>query len=161
MRTASMQSILIIALASAAAMTAHAQGTKISGLPNASALSGSEKLPAVQGAGHVAITPAQIRSYASNAVDIRDYGVTAGAPDRDGDRGRHQRRSFNLISMVRPQANVINDAASPGGNLPTAAQYTWKMDANVYNVRLSSPDFAGRSRTSTSALPLRHSVSFC
>jgi hypothetical protein len=43
----------------------HAQGTKISALSNAGALSGTEKLPAVQGAGNVNVTPAQIATYVS------------------------------------------------------------------------------------------------
>ena len=51
-------------------------------------------------------------------------------------------QNMNLITMVRPQAIVNNvSGVSPGGNIPTSAQYIYYQDGNVQNIRLIAPDF--------------------
>ena len=66
--------------------------------------------------------------------------VIAGGAANGFDLSASGAQKLNLITMIRPQANVINDTASPAGNPATSAQYTWKMDTNVTNVRLTAPD---------------------
>lgn len=48
---------------------------------------------------------------------------------------------LNLMAFFRPQIIVNNvSGVSPGGNLPTSAQYIWYEDANVQNIRTISAD---------------------
>lgn len=82
--------------------------SKISALPAASALTGTESIPAIQSLGNVALTPAQIVAYheglSSLAELIRD---TIGATLVAG---------TNVVLTVDDPGNTITIAASGGGS---------------------------------------------
>lgn len=97
--------------------------TKISALAPASALSGGELLPAVQGGGNVAVTPAQLRTHA-----------LAGVPPL----------------LARPVARLMVDGDSKTSE-PAAAAY-WVNARTPIDVWIGSDNFGvGGSTTGTQA----------
>ena len=76
----------------------------------------------------------------STFVDLLGQVVVGGSADGIHlDAGTAQ--YLNLLTFVRPQVNTNNlSGVSPGGNLPTSAQYIFYQGANVYSVNLVSPD---------------------
>ncbi|MGH8218984.1 MAG: tail fiber domain-containing protein [Steroidobacteraceae bacterium] len=77
-----MTRLLIVLILACVSLTAYGQGVTIPNLPSASALSGSEQIPAVQSGAAVRLTPAQIQAFilgSANTFTSAPVNITTGS----------------------------------------------------------------------------------
>ena len=137
--------------------------TKISALPAAAALSGGEKIPAVQSGANVALTPNQIAAflngrnwYVANAGSDANNGQSAAAPFQTlakvrtvmatGDRvllrcGSSFRESFDISALGGVTVGSYGGGARPVIDGADIVTETWTfVSGNVYRVLITIPE---------------------
>lgn len=118
--------------------------TKISALPAANALGGTEKIPGVQSSANVAITPDQIRSYIYPArpVSIFDYLTAAEQADVLARTGLNDLTS-KFAAMFTAMSSTGSAIYIPSGRYVTAGGLTIDKPFYMYGDGIPGLDDTG------------------